>query len=213
MLKFVSLLVLAFAVSLDGFGVGVTYGLRKIRIPFRSVTIISGFSALVILISMQIGVWLKHWISPEQARWVGAIILMGIGCWTLYQMTQTKEEEVTEDAYEKTLVEIEIKWLGLVVHILKKPTDADRDRSGIISPSEATLLGAALSLDAFGAGIGAAFIGFAPWITALVIALMSGAFLMGGLRFGWIFSDQAWLHRLAFLPGCLLIIIGLSKLI
>lgn len=36
-----SLLLLAFALSLDGFGVGITYGLRKMKIPLLSVLIIS----------------------------------------------------------------------------------------------------------------------------------------------------------------------------
>jgi putative Mn2+ efflux pump MntP len=44
MLPVISLLILAFAVSLDGFGVGVMYGLRKIRIPLVSIGIISLWS-------------------------------------------------------------------------------------------------------------------------------------------------------------------------
>ena len=32
-----SLLILAFAVSLDSFSVGLTYGLRKVKIPLKSI--------------------------------------------------------------------------------------------------------------------------------------------------------------------------------
>ncbi|MDI5788515.1 hypothetical protein PO124_09275 [Bacillus licheniformis] len=53
-----------------------------------------------------------------------------------------------------------MKSLGIVIHILRKPTSADIDKSGIITGIEAFLLGFALSIDAFGAGIGAAALGF-----------------------------------------------------
>ena len=64
MLPVVSLLILAFAVSLDGFGVGVMYGLRKIRIPLLSIGIISLWSGIIIYSSMQIGVLMSSFMSP-----------------------------------------------------------------------------------------------------------------------------------------------------
>ena len=71
---------------------------------------------------------------------------------------------------------IELKRIGIVIQILRTPQMADVDRSGIISASEALLLGIALSLDSFGAGLGAAMIGFSPLLTALVISTASGVF-------------------------------------
>ena len=68
MLPVISLLILAFAVSLDGFGVGVMYGLRKIRIPFLSIGIISLWSGAIIFISMQIGVLMSSFMSSSDCR-------------------------------------------------------------------------------------------------------------------------------------------------
>lgn len=62
---------------------------------------------------------------------------------------------------------------------------ADMDNSGSISSAEAFLLGTALSLDAFGAGIGAAMMGFPPVPTAFLIALMSALFLRLGMWIGF----------------------------
>ena len=56
----VSLLALALAVSLDGFGVGVTYGLRGIRIPLASIAIIAVCSGAVIWLSMLAGGFLSE---------------------------------------------------------------------------------------------------------------------------------------------------------
>ena len=40
-MMFASFLLLAFAVSLDSFSVGFTYGLRKLKIPFKAILIIA----------------------------------------------------------------------------------------------------------------------------------------------------------------------------
>ncbi|WP_248924733.1 sporulation membrane protein YtaF [Paenibacillus hamazuiensis] len=224
MVPLLSLLFLAFAVSLDGFGVGVTYGLRKIRIPLLSVAIISCCSGAIIFTSMQIGVYLSRFLPPVYAKVAGAVILIGIGVWALYQLTRQKQEEAEEQAPEEAsppdavpsvrqVISIELKRLGLVIQILRTPSIADVDRSGNISASEATLLGLALSLDAFGAGIGAALIGFAPLLTSAVIALASGTFLAAGLRVGFMYAELSWVRKLSVLPGCVLIIMGIMKLL
>jgi putative Mn2+ efflux pump MntP len=240
MLPFLSLALLALAVSLDGFGVGVMYGLRKIRIPFVSIVIISICSGLVIFASMQIGVYIAKFLSKSVASATGAVILIGIGLWAIVQMWRQRpgndSSKARADAESKdgeaepghaaaepneplaltggirTVLRIEMKRLGLVIEILRTPSLADVDRSGYISSSEAVLLGAALSLDAFGAGIGAAFIGFAPLMTAAIIALASGLFITTGLRIGLTYADTRWLQRLSVLPGCILIAMGIMKL-
>lgn len=225
---FLSLSVLAFALSLDSFGVGVTYGLRRINIPLLSLAIIAALSGCVIFGSMQIGVWLSNYVSVSLAKAAGAVILVGIGIWAIVQVTLRKNDDSPDETppekrhmkpldtapYEKrAIVHIEIKRLGLVIQILRTPHVADVDRSGTISASEAFLLGFALSLDAFGAGIGAAFIGFAPSLTAIVIALSSYLFIAAGLRVGYLFADASWMRRLSIVPGCLLIVIGIMKML
>jgi putative sporulation protein YtaF len=226
MLPILSLFVLALAVSLDGMGVGIMYGLRKIRIPFLSIAIICLCSGIIIFGSMQIGSALLNFLSPSAAKWLGASILIGIGLWAIIQIMIQKNEEqaplpisrprLSEDAQifsKKTVVQIELRRLGLVIQILRTPSAADVDRSGSISASEATLLGIALSLDAFGAGIGAALIGLAPLLTASIIALSSGLFIALGMRLGHVFAEVRWIHRMSVLPGCILILMGIIKLL
>lgn len=237
MLPVFSLLILAFAVSLDGFGVGVMYGLRKIRIPLLSIGIISIWSGIVIFISMQIGILMATFMSPVLAKRVGALILIGIGIWALAQTRQQKSQDHAEpvqtspepvsvssllpsgpimlDTLQRTkeILNIELKRFGLVIQILRTPSIADVDKSGNISASEATLLGLALSLDSFGAGIGAALIGFIPLLTASVIAISSGSFIAVGLRIGFRYAEMDLMKKLSILPGCVLIIMGIMKML
>jgi putative sporulation protein YtaF len=217
--SFASLLLLSFAVSIDGFGVGITYGVRKIYIPGASVIIISACSGFVILLSMMVGAFLTRWMSPHGASSVGAIILIGIGLWAFIQFIRGREKEDNEGRKEEsseipsTVLTLEIRQLGIIIQILRTPSAADMDRSGTITTGEALLLGTALSLDAFGAGIGAGLVGYPPIPTALLIAAASGTFLWLGTRVGFRVAGWRWVRQLTALPGLILIAMGLFKLL
>ncbi|PRX75025.1 putative sporulation protein YtaF [Cohnella sp. SGD-V74] len=217
-----SLLLLSFAVSLDGFGVGMTYGVRKIKIPVSSVAIISVCSGLIILLSMMVGVAITRWIPPQGASAIGAVILIGIGMWALIQFIRSGERDERDAggrggaeagaAADAPVLKMELKIFGFIIQILRTPSAADMDRSGTISAGEAFLLGTALSLDAFGAGIGAALVGFPPMLTAILIAASSGLFLWSGTKFGLWASRWRWVKQLSMLPGIILITMGIFKL-
>ncbi|MBS4215396.1 MULTISPECIES: sporulation membrane protein YtaF [Neobacillus] len=211
MVQLFSLLVLALALSLDSFSVGFTYGLRKMVMPFKSILIIACCSAVSLMIAVSIGHGLEKVLSPSITARLGGFILIGLGAWVLYQFFRPeKEKEPLE--HEKTIVNFEIRSLGLAINILRKPMSADFDKSGTITGIEALMLGFALSLDAFGAGIGAAMLGFPPIYLALTVAVMSSLFVLLGIKFGSFFYRFDWVQKFTFIPGILLIIIGIWKI-
>jgi putative sporulation protein YtaF len=210
--QYISLLLLACALSLDSCSVGFTYGLRKVHIPIKSIIVISICSATVLVLAMAVGYAASSFFSPGVATKIGGIVLIAIGIWVLIQFFKSDKSSDEQLVEEKTLVNLEIKWLGIVIHILRKPTVADIDKSGTITGIEALLLGISLSLDSFGAGIGASLLGYSPFLMALFITVMGSAFLMLGIRMGKALSSMKWLQRLTFLPGILLIIIGIWKI-
>jgi putative sporulation protein YtaF len=211
MVQIVSLLLLAFAVSLDSFSVGFTYGLRNVKIPLKSIITIAICSAGVLIVAMTIGEVLGEVLPEEIVGKLGGFILILLGAWILYQFFRPEQTELPKDD-EKTLINLEIQSLGIVVNILKKPMSADFDRSGTITGIEAIMLGMALSLDAFGAGIGAAMLGFSPFALAVAAAIMSSTFVFAGMRAGIFLSGNRWVQKISFLPGLLLIIVGIFKL-
>lgn len=207
----VSLILLAFAVSLDSFSVGFTYGLRKMHLPLRSIFVIAICSAFTLMVAMGVGNIVSVFLSPEWAEKIGGIVLVGIGAWVLYQFFRPEKDQANLND-DPMLIKLEIKSLGVVIHILKKPMDADIDKSGAITGIEAFLLGFALSLDAFGAGIGAALLGYSPIMMAILVAIISSMFLFGGLKCGKGMAKMKWVQKFAFLPGFLLIMLGIWKL-
>jgi putative sporulation protein YtaF len=224
LLHFFSLLVLAFAVSLDGFGVGLTYGLRKIRFPLWSLLVVTLCSATMILVAMKLGDALALYLTDSLARGVGAVMLIGVGSFAIYNILTQKEKEpieaeppksqtseLSEEQENKTVLHVELKKIGLVIQILRTPSSADVDRSGDISVKEGLILGFALSMDGFGAGVGASLIGFHSIPTALTIAAMNLVFIYSGLRVGMRYADTVRLRKMAYIPGVMLILIGISK--
>lgn len=211
MVQILSLLFLAFAVSLDSFSVGFTYGLRKMEMPFKSALIIAGCSAISLMIAVSIGHGLQRIFSPKITAALGGIILIALGAWVIYQFFMP-EKNKEQQSVEKTIVNFEIRSLGLVINILKRPLSADFDQSGTITGIEALMLGLALSLDAFGAGVGAAMLGYSPIYLAISVAVMSSLFVFMGIKIGSFFSKCEWIQKLTFLPGVMLIFIGIWKL-
>ena len=218
MLSLVYLIIsLGLVLSIDSLGVGFTYGVRKILIPIRSLLIIMGITGTVIFVSLSIGHGLRHFIYPDLAKMLGGLLLITLGCWNLYNLSKTSNEEKNETS-TTSFSEIDKKKstqkiLGFknLIEILRTPIKADGDRSGWISIKEAAVLGTALSLDAFGAGIGAALLGYPILLTPIVIAIMSGMFIYLGILVGAKFANLKWISQLHFLPGCLLIIMGIYK--
>ena len=88
MVFYINLLFIVIAVSLDGFGVGVTYGMRKIRIPFKALLVIMLCSGIIVLISMMIGHLLRTIISPTVASMIGSTILIFIGIFVLFSIVR-----------------------------------------------------------------------------------------------------------------------------
>ncbi|MFD0827318.1 sporulation membrane protein YtaF [Neobacillus sp. M.A.Huq-85] len=211
MVQLFSLLLLALALSLDSFSVGFTYGLRKMVMPVKSVLIIASCAGLSLLLAVSIGHGLAKILSPSITAGLGGFILIALGAGVIYQYFRPeKEKEVQKQ--EKTIVNFEIRSLGLAINILKKPMSADFDQSGTITGIEALALGFALSLDSFGAGIGAAMLGFSPYYLALAVAIMSPSFVLFGIKIGTFFHKYEWIQKFTFLPGVMLILIGIWKL-
>lgn len=209
----VTLLLLGLAVSLDSFTVGLTYGMRKITIPFKSMLIIFSCTFLLLLLAMGFGSFLELFISYEAGETLGGIILIGIGIWVLFQFFTSQLQQTSNEIQKDIkIIEFEIKSLSIVIKILKKPLEADFDKSGKISGKEAFFLGLALSLDSFGAGVGAALIDLPPILFSVVISIASALFIIAGINIGKLFRGVRWMRNLTFLPGIVLILIGIIKI-
>lgn len=212
-MEFFSALFFALAISLDGFGVGFAYGLRKIKIPIGSLLVICVASALAVTVSMYFGGLVRSLFNPAFGESVGALIIMAVGFYLAFQALSAPKRARVRDSRPYKVVRLNLARLGIVVEVLRQPAKADFDRSGIISVPEAAVLGFALAMDALGAGFGAAVAGFQIWLTPVLVAACKFLLVSLGLRFG----SNARAMRLSgrfinVLPGLILIAIGIVQI-
>lgn len=209
----------AVALNIDSLGVGFSYGLRRIRLPFGAVLLISLLSMLAIVVSMLAGHQLGKMIPPAAAVRLGGIILIAIGLLSFYQYRrQTKEGpeaapppvETHSPGEDAPLFRVCV--FGLIIQILKKPHKADLDMSGTISFREAFLLGAALAIDSMVAGVAVSLIGYSIVTTALFVGIGHVILLYAGLLAGKGLSATVLGRQVSALPSLILILIGVSKL-
>lgn len=213
-----SILILAVSLSLDAFGVGLAYGIRKIRVPTLQKMIICFFSITYAAVALIIGKWMFEILSQEVAKYIGVGILTFMGGWIIIHSLFKKDgkEIGNEDTelYEKTLIKIVIKSLGITVSVIKNPESGDIDKSGVIDIPESLLLGLALSVDAIGVGIGSALTGFHSMIIPFAVGVFQLMFLYAGLYIGRLFGETNKISQkvLSTAPGLFLICLALIRL-
>ncbi|MFD2926196.1 sporulation membrane protein YtaF [Halobacillus naozhouensis] len=188
------------AVSVDSFGIGCMIGLKKIGISKKGICAIACLSGCCYLLSAYLGEWIKPFIDQAYAERFGALGLIAIGLFFLFHCLRKPEKPTQEDNV----------W-AQPTKVLQSPEAADLDRSGQIKGRELLLLSLALSLDTFAAGISGSFIGIDPNLTACLILIMTTFMLLAGVRSGEKLSKK--INNISILPGMLLIIIGLIKLV
>ncbi len=202
------MVILAMALSIDSLCVGLSYGMRRIEIPFIPLLFVSLISGISAYISIHIGNGLAVFLSPQHAKILGAVILICVGIY-IFISTLRDKSAGTED---KEILSIRLDFVKITIQVIQQPLKADLDNSGTISNTEAIFLGIALALDTFGAGLGAAMSRMDITYLPIAICIFNMVFLLLGEYVGRD-MDIAQNERLEYLPGIVLIILGLIAMI
>lgn len=191
---YMQLLFIVFAVSFDSFTVGTAFGIKQIKVPLVALGMLMLCSTVVVYLSMTIATWLGPFFPAILTDIIGSLVFIVLGIVLLFTHTNHQNNKHT-------------------ISLLKEPQQADADQSKTISVNEAFVLGTALALDAFGAGFGAAMIGYTAMLTALLVGLMSALLLYIGLFLGTILGKTKTMTTLSFFPPVILLAIGVYGVI
>lgn len=213
-LLWVQITLLALAVSLDSFVVGMSYGFRRVTLGATRVALIAFLSALLKMIAMLFGRSIVGWVSPETAPAIGGIVLIGLGLWFLAAALFARDEGAADegsgeqDDRDPHLMTLRFRPLGIVVKVLQDPAAFDVDDSSSIGLAEAVLLGFALGCDAMGAGISAGFLQL-PIVPAVgAVAVGTVVFLSTGMIAGSRLGKELTARPARALPGAILVALG-----
>jgi putative sporulation protein YtaF len=205
-------LLLGFAVSIDGFVAGVAYGIKNIRMPLASLFIVGIVAALLTSAAMVCANVLGKIINTHLAIIFGASLLIMLGVWSVFQQFFTKDIAAYEADGEISVRKLSFSVGRLVISIMAKPETADVDHLGIISPLEAVFLGVALGIDAMVGTFAAALMGVLPLYTSLAVGIIHMFCIASGCYLSSRYIAEKIKKKVPYLPGALLIILGLLRL-
>jgi len=163
------LIILGFAISssVDNLGVGISYGIRNIRIGLISNLLV----AIICFVFSGAGILFGKWISVIMPGalpvLVGAFLLVIIGI-RIILLTAPHRKQMSNNEGTKKVPKNQS-----ITAILENPEIADIDKSGEIGLGEAIILGIALSANALTNGLGAGLLGLSPLAISLTAAIGS----------------------------------------
>jgi len=203
---------LGLAVSIDGFIAGAAYGLKNIKMPFGSLLIVGMVTVICTITAMLGASYLDQLINPHLAILCGSLLLIALGLLSLFQEYLTKDVAVYEADGEITARKLTISLGRLVISIMAKPETADVDHSKRISSTEAIFLGLALGVDNMVATFAAALMGFLPLYTPLLMGVIQITVIAAGVYASSRILSDRLKKRFPYLPGAILILLGLLRL-
>ena len=208
-LHLLSILLFAVSTSLDNFGTGVSYGLRKICIPFSLNLVIAISNSSGTLLTMLFGKVISKVLRPDIATLIGALMLIAIGIWIF--ITGVRKKGPTAPAPGPP-EETKKNFFAMLFAVLNDPFAAGILCSGKVKLKEGAILAAALTLSNISTGIGAGLIGFNPATTTAAVFVCSVLAVSIGMNIGR-YSGALMIKGLAEkAAGLLLVFIGFYEL-
>lgn len=204
------IIAIAIAANLDNLGVGIAYGIQKIRISHMSNLIIALISFIATWLSAEIGQMISLYLSPQIASAIGAILLFGVGVWILFQPI------ITAIKNNQPILDLQLFggrfYIG-PAEILSYPERADIDNSRSVGNWEAVLLGIALSINALAGGFDAGAVGISSLVEATFVGIFSFITIIAGYYFGRKYAAEQIGKYATVISGALLIVIGIHQLL
>lgn len=202
------LILIGITVSIDGFFAGMAYGIKKIKIPYTSLFTIGLVNLFCTTVAICAAIYLGHFIDPIFSTSISALLLILLGSINLLK-------EYISDLAEKTTdrLKITIPIGCLVINIMKKPECADVDHSQRLNKREATLLGFALGIDNMTAAFAIGLMMTAPYYVPITLSLIQIGLVWVGITLAKKIAKDTWQKRTAYIPGIVLILMGLLRIL
>ncbi|ABW17817.1 manganese efflux pump [Alkaliphilus oremlandii] len=202
------IILITLAICIDSFVLGITYGIKKIRISKMAVFIINLVNIVVLGVSIYFASVMRQYISQHTSSLISCLILVGLGIFFMLEGFIKYKIETTNDC---RLAKFYIPKLGIIIDIALDYTKADLDFSGNLDLKGALYLGFVLSIDALGIGFGLS-LGGINYLYFLPLVLFSNIIsILYGQYLGTKITHYNSSLKTSLLPGSILIFSGLLK--
>lgn len=213
------IILLALSLSLDALGIGISYGVSGVKVPFLPKVLICFSSVIYAMIGILFGKSLVVLLGMTLADKFGIGVLLLMGLWMISKANNGKpgvkiEVERMGNSQPKKLLEIVLKSFGITIMVIKNPMKGDIDNSGLIDIKEAILLGIALNVDAMVACMGSFMVGMESFLIPVFIGVTQIVSIDVGLLLGKKILNTIKINYklISIFPGIILILLGLIRL-
>lgn len=156
-------LLFGFSASIDSFIIGLSYGIKKYRISFSRNLLISFITLAGTTLSIAAGSYIAPFLSEKTAQILGSLILTALGAYYLFRFIRLMIQKIRS----------------------KTPlTSTDIKSPSWLTCKEALSVGAALSINNMGMGIGASMTGISLIPTCAATLFFSVFLLFLGNHIG-----------------------------
>jgi putative sporulation protein YtaF len=222
-----SALLLAIAVNVDNFAVGIAYGIKKLQIGWLTNLFIGLISAVGTYLAISVGNEIKNYLSVNVANVLGSLILIAVGVWSIrktlkrqrktarmrqemsFSVAEGSSRAISNSSYDDFSQEFlqEFSYEKFLEH----PEKADVDRSGYIDVQESIALAFGLTLNNLGSGLGGGISNFNVALTTFLVFTLSLLGISGGYFLGDRFTTKISGLRAGILSASLVIITGVYE--
>jgi len=152
-----SIILLGIAANLDNLGIGLAYGIRRVKISLVSNLIIALLSGIATSLASFTGHLLNRILPDYLGNVIGGCIVGAVGVWVIAANFNGKNTHLALDNSDNE--QMNNTNAANLRDIIRQPEKADVDYSGHISVKESILLGTALSINCLDTGLGAGMTG------------------------------------------------------
>lgn len=201
---------LASALSVDALLASFAYGSRSIRIPVRSLLLISFICSGVLGLTLLLGSQMAGFFNAGVAAWLSFGILFVLGVIRIFD--SWLKSWLRRCGTSGGKIKLRMFRLKFILQVYIEPEAADADGSRTLSIGEATALAIALSLDAMAAGLGIGLSGAEVLPVTVIKFFMTIAAVFLGCKLGGRLATKTN-KDLSWLSGGLLILLAVLQII
>lgn len=198
-MQLLSVFLFSLSANIDSLTVGLAYGMKNIRVDYKSNILIAIITSVGTFMAMGLGLFTKKFIPVHIISIMGCLILILLGLTMILNSFKNKTQIDEDDELSYT-------------DILIKPQRADVDKSGYIDMKEAVTLGFALSLNNFGLGVGASATGINIYLTTVFTFILSILCILIGVEIGKRYISQTFKQYADLISGIVILFLGLYEL-
>lgn len=209
----ISSLLIAIVICIDSFVLGLSYGMKNVRISKLPLLIISSVTVCVLSASMFLGTLLMKILPGNLTTILSFIIFVTLGSYCIlkghlkYLITRKRNQSPNNE-----LAQIKLSNLDIEICINAIDETPKAEVTNNINSKEALYLGFALSLDSLGVGFGSS-LGNINYFQMIVFAFVLNTIVIPlGLAIGRRLVCNTKNIKSYWISGGILIALGISKL-